>query len=130
MLNFKKLATILCLISAIIMLTACESKTNNKDTTETTTTTTSINQSAQYADGLYIGDVVPNKKVAKEYGNLIMTNTLQKNLKDYKVVNVDFNSEKNLWIVNYSIDEMTLGGDISIEISKKNGKVNYIKFGE
>lgn len=130
MLNFKKLATILCLISAIVMLTACESKTNDEDATETTTTTTSINQSAQYADGLYIGDVIPNKKVAKEYGNLILTNALQKNLKDYKVVNVDFNNEKNLWIVNYSIDEMTLGGDISIEISKKNGKVNYIKFGE
>ena len=130
MFNFKKLATIFCLISAIVMLTACESKTIDEDATETTTTTTSINQSAQYADGLYIGDVVPNKKVAKEYGNLIMTNTLQKNLKDYKVVNVDFNSEKNLYIINYSIDEMTLGGDISIEISKKNGKVNYIKFGE
>ena len=130
MLNFKKLATIFCMISVIVMLTACESKTNNEDTTETTTTATSINQSESYADGLYIGDVIPNKKVAKEYGNLIMTNTLQKNLKDYKVVNVDFNNEKNLWIVNYSIDEMTLGGDISIEISKKNGKVNYIEFGE
>ena len=128
MLFFKKLATIFCLISAIVMLTACESKTNNEDTTETTTT--SINQSESYADGLYIGDVIQNKKVAKEYGNLIMTNTLQKNLKDYKVVNVDFNNEKNLWIVNYSIDEMNLGGDISIEISKKNGKVNYIEFGE
>lgn len=130
MLNFKKLATIFCLISAMVMLTACESKTSDEDATETTTTITSINQSAQYADGLYIGDVIPNKKVAKEYGNLILTNTLQKNLKDYKVVNVDFNSEKNLCIVNYSIDEMTLGGDISIEISKKNGKVNYIEFGE
>ena len=130
MLNFKKLATIFCMISVIVMLTACESKTNNEDTTETTTTTTSINQSESYADGLYIGDVIQNKKVAKEYGNLIMTNTLQKNLKDYKVVNVDFNNEKNLWIVNYSIDKMTLGGDISIEISKKNGKVNYIEFGE
>lgn len=130
MLNFKKLATIFCLISAIVMLTACESKTNKEDTAKTTTTTTSVTQSAQYADGLYIGDVIPNKKVAKEYGNLILTNTLQKNLKDYKVVNVDYNSEKNLWIVNYSIDEMTLGGDVSIEISKKNGKVNYIKFGE
>ena len=130
MLNFKKLATIFCMISVIVMLTACESKTNNEDTTETTTTTTSINQSESYADGLYIGDVIPNKKVAKEYGNLIMTNTLQKNLKNYKVVNVDFNNEKNLWIVNYSIDKMTLGGDISIEISKKNGKINYIEFGE
>lgn len=130
MLNFKKLATIFCMISVIVMLTACESKTNNEDTTETTTTATSINQSESYADGLYIGDVIPNKKVAKEYGNLIMTNTLQKNLKNYKVVNVDFNNEKNLWIVNYSIDKMTLGGDISIEISKKNGKVNYIEFGE
>lgn len=130
MLNFKKLATIFCMISVIVMLTACESKTNNEDTTETTTTTTSINQSESYADGLYIGDVIPNKKVAKEHGNLIMTNTLQKNLKNYKVVNVDFNNEKNLWIVNYSIDKMTLGGDISIEISKKNSKVNYIEFGE
>lgn len=130
MLNFKKLATIFCMISVIVMLTACESKANNEDTKETTTTTTSINQSESYADGLYIGDVIPNKKVAKEYGNLIMTNTLQKNLKNYKVVNVDFNNEKNLWIVNYSIDEMNLGGDISIEISKKNGKVNYIEFGE
>ena len=130
MLNFKKSATIFCLISAIVMLTACESKTSDEDATETTTTTTSITQSEQYADGLYIGDVIPNKKVAKEYGNLILTNTLQKNIKDYKVVNVDYNSEKNLWIVNYSIDEMTLGGDISIEISKKNGKVNHIEFGE
>lgn len=130
MLNFKKFAAIFCLISVIFMITACESKTNNKDTTETTTNATFINQSELYADGLYIGDVIPNKKVAKEYGNLILTNTLQKNLKDYKVVNVDFNNEKNLWIVNYSIDEMTLGGDLSIEISKKNGKVNYIEFGE
>lgn len=130
MLNFKKLATIFCLISAIVILTSCESKTNNEDTTETTTTATSINQSESYVDGLYIGDVIPNKKVAKEYGNLILTNTLQKNLEDYKVVNVDFNSEKKLWIVNYSKDKMTLGGDISIEISKKNGKVNHIEFGE
>ena len=130
MLNFKKLATIFCLISVIVILTSCESKTNNEDTTETTTTATSINQSESYADGLYIGDVIPNKKVAKEYGNLILTNTLQKNLEDYKVVNVDFNREKKLWLVNYSKDKMTLGGDISIEISKKNGKVNHIEFGE
>ena len=130
MLNFKKLATIFCLISAIVILTSCESKSNNEYTTETTTTATSINQSESYADGLYIGNVIPNKKVAKEYGNLILTNTLQKNLEDYKVVNVDFNSEKKLWIVNYSKDKMTLGGDISIEISKKNGKVNHIEFGE
>ena len=130
MLNFKKLATIFCLISVIVILTSCESKTNNEDTTETTTTATSINQSESYADGLYIGNVIPNKKVAKEYGNLILANTLQKNLEDYKVVNVDFNSEKKLWIVNYSKDKMTLGGDISIEISKKNGKVNHIEFGE
>lgn len=130
MLNFRKLTTIFCLISAIVILTSCESITNNEDTTETTTTATSINQSESYADGLYIGNVIPNKKVAKEYGNLILTNTLQKNLEDYKVVNVDFNSEKKLWIVNYSKGKMTLGGDISIEISKKNGKVKHIEFGE
>ncbi|MGN1131314.1 MAG: NTF2 fold immunity protein [Ruminococcus sp.] len=127
MFNIKKITVIISLLSAVVMLSACQSSTNNEVTTETTT---SVQQSVLNNDGSFSGDIINDESTAREYADLILTNTLQKNKNDYKEIDVSFDKNHNLWIVHYSIDELTLGGDIRIEISKENGKVNKIIFGE
>lgn len=108
------------------MLTACQNCIHNEGVVETTE---SICQTLDDNDGSYKGDIINDESMAKEYANLIMANTLQKNIKDYKVVDVSFDNN-DLWIVNYCMDEQTLGGDISIMISRKDGKITKILFGE
>lgn len=81
-------------------------------------------------EAAYNGDIVVNAESAKQYANTILKETLEKDLNEYKVVNVMYDSNNNVWVINYGIDEETVGGDISIAISKKTGEVLKIWFGE
>ncbi|MGN0477270.1 MAG: NTF2 fold immunity protein [Ruminococcus sp.] len=83
-----------------------------------------------YNNGSYIGDIIKDENVARKYADLIMSNTLKKDINDYKVIDVSWDNDEDLWIVNYSIDEMVLGGDVTIGISKDDGEVDRIIFGE
>lgn len=97
------------------MLTACQSDTNSKRVIE---------------EDVYDGDIINDESIAKEYADLLMSNTLQKNIKEYKIVDVSFDPNKDIWTVSYCIDDYTLGGDINIAISKDSGEIKKIWYGE
>lgn len=105
------------------MLTSCQSSVNNENVNK-------AKQTVEYNDGAYNGDIIKDESAAKEYADFIMRNTLKQNIKDYNVIDISPDDSHNLWIVHYSVDELTLGGDVRIEISKKDGRVNKILFGE
>ena len=114
----------------IIMLTSCSNSSVDDKNKDLSNLNKSISKTENYNEGTYTGNIIKNNSVAKKYANMIMRNTLKQNLEDYKKVDVSLDENQNIWIVNYSVDEQTLGSDITIEISKKNGEVNKISFGE
>ena len=75
-------------------------------------------------------EILPNDKIAKQYADLILENSLQKDLSDYKITNVKLDPENGVWVIYYGVDAETLGGDINIALSRKNGEVLKIWFGE
>lgn len=112
------------------MLTSCSNSSVDDNNKDLSNLNKSINKTENYNEGTYTGNIIKNNSVAKKYANMIMRNTLKQKLEDYKKVDVSLDKNQNIWIVNYSVDEQTVGGDITIEISKKNGEVNKISFGE
>ena len=129
MFNRTKIITFVSLM-LIIMLTSCSNSSVDDKNKDLSDLNKSINKTENYNEGTYTGNIIKNNSVAKKYANMIMRNTLKQNLEDYKKVDVSFDENQNIWIVNYFVDEQTLGGDITIEISKKNGEVSKISFGE
>jgi hypothetical protein len=81
-------------------------------------------------DIVYDEDIIPNENIALKYADFIFENTLGKNIDDYKNINVYYDAKNEIWLVNYSIDVNTVGGDTSIAISKKTGEIVNISFGE
>ena len=129
MFNRTKIITFVSLM-LIIMLTSCSNSSVDDKNKDLSDLNKSINKTENYNEGTYTGNIIKNNSVAKKYANMIMRNTLKQNLEDYKKVDVSLDENQNIWIVNYSVDEQTLGSDITIEISKKNGEVSKISFGE
>lgn len=125
--NCKRIILVCGLLIGVIMVTSCKSSINKEKEVNTTNV---VRQAIDYKDGAYIGDIIKDENVAKEYANFIMCNTLQRKIKDYKVIDVSLDANHEMWIVHYSVEEMILGGDVRIEISKKDGRVNEILFGE
>lgn len=85
-------------------------------------------------DGAYQGDVIPNEKVAVLVATQIF-NGIDKNIaeKAYIPQQVFYDEEDEVWIVSFwpEDEEMgltTLGGDCSIAMQKKDGKVLRIWF--
>lgn len=76
------------------------------------------------------GEILPNDKIAKQYADLIFVNSLQKDLSDYKITNIALDLENGVWVIHYAIDAEAIGGAISIALSRKNGEVLKIWFGE
>lgn len=109
------------------MLVSCQNRTSKEILVETTGF---VCQTLDNQEVSYNGNIINDKNTAEEYANLILSKTLQKNIEDYKVVDVSFDSNKNIWIVNYLVDEYTLGGDVVVKISRNDGKVKEIRFGE
>lgn len=81
-------------------------------------------------EATYVGDVIVNAESVKMYANVVLQGTLGKDLNDYKEVTVMLDSNNKVWVVNYGIGEETVGGDISIAISRKTGEILKIWFGE
>lgn len=85
-------------------------------------------------DGAYQGDVIPNEKVAVLVATQIF-NGIDKNIAEQAYIpqQVFYDEEDEVWIVSFwpEDEEMgltTLGGDCSIAMQKKDGKVLRIWF--
>ena len=85
------------------------------------------------AVGSYAGAVVPDKEVAVEVAKDIF-NGIEKSDDAQKYIPqaVFYDEQDEIWIISFwgETNESTLGGDCSIAIQKKDGKVLRIWFGE
>lgn len=123
---------ILLIGGGLIMFTSCNKNSNvnesgNLDAQNESELCDSYVSSENTA---YDYDIIPNADVAKQYANIVFKEALKRDLDKYKIVKVSFDSANNIWIVNYWVDEQTLGGDINIEIFKKTGEIKKIWAGE
>ena len=130
MFNYKKI--ILLAIGLIIVLVGCNkvSEANfysksNQSIKEGVLDLDSIGGSIAFE-----GDIIQNEEIANQYADIIIKETLKKNINDYKTTKVNYDSNKKIWIISYYVDDETIGGDINIAISKKDGEVYKVWFGE
>ncbi len=83
--------------------------------------------------GTYTESAIPDKDTALEVATAIF-NGMDKSrgAKEYVPKSVFFDYQDEVWIVSFGkgSDEFILGGDCSIAIQKKDGKVLRIWFGE
>ncbi len=83
--------------------------------------------------GTYTESVIPDKDTALEVATVIF-NGMDKSrgAKEYVPKSVFYDDQDEIWIVSFGkdSDEIILGGDCSIAIQKKDGKVLRIWFGE
>ena len=129
MFNYKKLALFLVFIM-LFAFVSCNKESNATKIYETEESNSSNNtREYSYIDGVYMGDVVTDEKTAKEYSDIILKNTLDKDLEKYEKVSIALTPD-NYWVVNYVFDGLTLGGGITVTISKNTGEVIGIVFGE
>ena len=80
----------------------------------------------------YEGDAIPNKEVALEVASAVFygfaKDTWQKN---HVPSTIFFDEEDEIWIVSFAEnDENVIGGDCSIALQKKDGRILRIWFGE
>lgn len=83
--------------------------------------------------GTYQGDAIPNKETAIAVANQIFLNMEKsKTSQEYTPQSVFYDQQDEVWIVSFwnGADTMTVGGDCSIAIQKKDGKILRIWFGE
>ena len=112
-----------------LLSVSCQ-KNTKIDNSEEIVANVDFNSFSFDGEATYNDDIIKDAKTAKEYANIIITNTLKKDLKQYKEVTISYDSNDSIWIINYCIDYETVGGDISIAISKKTGEIKKIWFGE
>ncbi len=74
--------------------------------------------------------IVTDEKTAKKIADVVLTQTLEKPRAKYKSVEVFFEPRNQSWLVVYSINKNTVGNDISIRISQKDGAILSVEFGE
>lgn len=88
------------------------------------------NKIRQSGAGINGEEIIIDKTIALEYSNMILEKVLKKDINEYKEVNINYDSKKEVWILTYGWEEETLGGDINIAIDKKTGEVLLIWSGE
>ena len=123
---------LLCVILGVMfMLASCEKSTSVKSSNDTSPIVEPIDFNSCYfvEDAVYRGDIIQNANAAKSYANIVMTE-IDQDLQQYKNVTVSYDSKNSIWVINYGIDDETVGGDVSIAISKKTGEIKRIWFGE
>lgn len=143
--NLKKkaaLAIVLCLLFALVACTGKSSESSSDILSDISTNVNSSDVNYNYIGSTYFdpdarkysvayqNDIVIDKDTAIEYANLIMTNVLKKDVKNYKLVYIGLDTNSDVWVINYCIDEETVGGCIGIALSKKTGEVIKVWFGE
>ena len=113
----KKFFSFVVLIILMLCICACENKMKKSESKD------NINFSK------YTG-VVSNEEIARQIADNVFINSLKKNLDEYKIIKVTFEERNDVWRIVYMIDEFTVGGDITIKISRKNGEIIDIFYGE
>lgn len=129
MIKIKLISVILLLIVVASLLVSCR-KDESPEQEASILDVKSMDYSDFFTDIVYHRDIIPNENVALKYADFVFENSLGKNTADYKNVNVYYDAKKEIWLVNYSIDVNTVGGDISIVFSKATGEIINISFGE
>ena len=128
----KKLVLILILAFAVILFSSCNSKGMKNDMVNY--------EVGAYHDknwdetiGSYQGEVIPDKETALEMAKAIF-NGMEKSKESQHFIpqSIFFDEKDEIWIVSFGKDsnEIILGGDCSIAMQKKDGKVLRIWFGE
>ncbi len=84
--------------------------------------------------GTYQGDVIPNKDVAIHVATEIFKG-VKSNISNYELCLVSYDETEKIWIVTFGEkppheNVEILGGDCSIALQQKDGKVLRIWFGE
>ncbi len=118
----KILERILMSLMLIMMLCSCKERREN----------TYMYGKTESGEYIYSG-MVSNKETAKMIADNFFDNELHSNRDEYGSVEIEFKEEYQTWVVTYYYgdpDEYILGGDISIEISKKDGKIVSYCLGE
>ncbi len=113
---------IIILTLPLFFLCSCGKKTENFN--ENLVKTKGFNENVVFSDGI-IRDGITAKKIA----DIILENTLKKDVDKYNFVMTNFEHQDSIWEITYCIDESTLGGDITITISKYSGEISII-YGE
>ena len=132
---------VLCLMFAILyggmVMTSC--KTNNSDDVfgnvsdlsySYETGIVDIDRIKKSGEALFDGDVISDKDIAVKYAKIIVSETLRKDINNYKIINVIHDDNKGIWSVDFSVGQDTIGGDINIILSQKTGEIILICFGE
>lgn len=127
-----KKAIILLISIILVLLTACGKTEGGKDMVQF--------KSGIYHDknwgeivGTYKGEIVSNEKTAIEIAKAIFEGMEKsEEVQKYVPQSVFYDEQDEVWIVSFWKDskEITLGGDCSIAIQKKDGKVLRVWFGE
>ena len=81
-------------------------------------------------NGIYTEKIISNKRIALEYSNMILEKILEKDINEYKEVNISYDTKKEIWVLTYSLGKETLGGDVNVAIEKKRGEILLIWLGE
>ena len=61
---------------------------------------------------------------------MILEKILEKDINEYKEVNISYDTKKEIWVLTYSLGKETLGGDVNVAIEKKRGEILLIWLGE
>jgi len=131
--DMKKLIVLIIVIFiSMACLSACENKGKE-------------NSMAEYKSGIYHdknwnesigshkGVAIPDKETALEIAKAIFNGMEKsKDVQEYTPQSVFFDEQDEIWIVSFwkDTDKITLGGDCSIAMQKKDGKVLRIWYGE
>ena len=83
-------------------------------------------------EGVYMGDVIPDEESAIAIATAIYNSIPQNGKqKEYVVQGVMYDTKVEVWIVTFGENNSKVaGGDCSIVLQKKDGKVVKIWFGE
>lgn len=117
-----KLSLIMSLLIGGIFMSSCNFKNSIEKNTISDFPTSAI--------GIYQGDIIKDEDTAGVYADLILAKTLEVGKGVYTQRSVLYDSEKEIWNINFIINEDTAGGDISVIISQKTGEIIKIQFGE
>ena len=128
----RKLIWLPIVILSIVLLSACENRKKENNMVKY--------ESVDYHDknwsetlGTYAGVAIPDKETALEIAEAIFNGMdKSKDAQEYVPKSVFYDTQDEIWIISFwkDSDEITLGGDCSIAIQKKDGKVLRIWFGE
>lgn len=127
----KKLSIFILLLLALFTFVFCHNKGDIKDLKYQEGIFYNKNWSDQ--TGTYTNDVVETKETAIEIATAVYNGMIKsRNMNGFKPKSVFYDNQDEVWIVSFGKKNngTIVGGDCSIAIQRKDGKVLRIWFGE